>query len=121
VASLTELGRLCGRVSEKQHVIRAVMTVAARTGELPVLGLRIDPVLQRMARLGKTACNMKLFRDFGMTLKAKIIYRCIQHRGFERRMRLMTYHTQTCRNNRMDILMGKDHFIVATVAQVRKL
>lgn len=36
-------------------------------------------------------------------------------------MRLMTDHTKTCRNNRMDILVGKDRPVVAAIAEVRKL
>jgi len=68
------------------------MAVAACAGELLVLGLRIDPVLQRMSRLGNTAYNMNTIPDFRVALEAKIVYRCIQHRGPERRMRLMTYH-----------------------------
>jgi len=97
------------------------MTVAARAGELPVLGLRINPVLQRMARLGKTACNMKLFRDFWMAPQAEVIYRHIQHGPPEGRMRLMAYHTQARRDDRMHVLVREHRLVVAVVAEVRQL
>lgn len=51
-----------------------MVAVAARAGELLVLGLRINPVLKRMARLGNTGYNMKLLHDLRVAPEAKIIY-----------------------------------------------
>lgn len=121
MARRTKLGRLLGRVSEEQHVIGAVMAVAACARELSVLCLRVDPVLERMARLGDTGYDMEFLRDLRVAFEAEIIYRCVQHRRPAGRMRLMTYNAQTCRDNRMDVLVGKERHVVTFVAEIRNL